>query len=163
MSLRVFRDLGYRITFYCEGYTTRRACSIGWPGSWDQLIQYFGLDANPLAPEILPMVTCPSCERPGDGLTIHPPEKNPGQPWVAWDWQGREATPAERAYREAQLEEFRINAAHAEVARQVAKERFDQAQAEAKERKRIEAARERGIFLIGPPNPWAYRKKGRWL
>lgn len=159
-GLKSWRDQGYSITLYCPGYTTRPECH-GWLANWDQLIQYFGLDAEIGRAQIFRVSECPVCGRHPDAMSLHPPAKNPDLPWRAWDWQGRLDEPLTEAQRRErqQLEEHRaLMDMYAKAAREQDKAIYASEQAKMKAQRQIDEAREKGVFLIGPPNPHQHKK-----
>ena len=158
-GLQSWRDQGYRLTLYCKGYTTRPECH-GWDANWDQLIQYFGTDAELDRAQVLRVSECPACGRRPDTMTLHPPDQSIGASWSGWDWQGRKAeplTPAQLRERQ-QLEEHRIlMEKYAEAFRLRDEAIRDAEAARRKAQKQIDDARDKGVFLIGPPNPHQHK------
>ena len=72
MSLGSMRERGESISLYCAAYLGTRACNTTWTPSWDQMIQYFGLDFEISSDRarFLAMFECPNCGAPAFSLTV---------------------------------------------------------------------------------------------
>ncbi|ODT80588.1 MAG: hypothetical protein ABS76_15535 [Pelagibacterium sp. SCN 64-44] len=156
------RDNGDRITLYCDRYLAvkGRNCSTGWEPGFAQMIQYFGLDFEIPSDRarFLSMFECPNCGAvpntlswainargiiSGEGSHDHGPADPVEMAKL------RSAYELNRAIYEAQEKEFR--------------RLHDEARAIEKERCKQQRDIESGRDIIGPPSPWRYRKRGRWL
>ena len=148
---------GEGITLYCAAHRGIQPCNTSWAPGWDQMIQYFGLDFEISAERarFLAMFECPNCGAPAYSLTFRPGMETPGM----GGGYGYNHTPplsieeATRRYHEMEAERKRLGIKSNE-------EINAQARAKLKAQKR---AQRRGEDFIGPPSPWAFRKKGRWL
>ena len=160
MTLRAMRDNGDAITLHCTAYLEAqgRWCNTSWQPGWDSLIQYFGLDfeiANDRA-RFLATFECPACGAPAATLTwsinapglmrgvadapAHADTRTPEEIETDRRVEAEVVVETDRRIREAQEQRQR-----------------------ARELRKARKAIESGKDLIGPPNPWAYRTKGRWL
>jgi len=88
MRLAFMRERRYSVMFYCARYYRGDGCH-GWAVNWDQLIQYFGVDADFFAhrSRILRIVECPYCGGPGDTLTLSVPLAGDDVRPQSWSWQ----------------------------------------------------------------------------
>ncbi len=156
-TLAHLRDSGDRIILYCAALRRdlNRWCNTSWEPGLDQMIQYFGLDFEIHADRarFLAMFECPNCGAPAYTLTymvnasgmMHDMgSHNHGRP-----------DPIETARIRAELEQGRaiaeMHQANADAMRQ-------EALAAEKARKKLQRDLETGRQIIGPPNPWKYRK-----
>ena len=164
MSLGSMRESADRITLYCAAYLADqgRYCNTSWAPSWEQMIQYFGLDFEIWKDRarFLAMFECPNCGAPAHSLTLLPPAGTPGMGGPGKAHDHGTPNPVEMARLRAEYE-------HDSAIYNARREGFEQMHRNAKEAekaKRKQARdRESGRDPIGPPNPWAHRKKGRWL
>lgn len=159
-TLGEMRERGEGIILYCQGNAGTRWCNHSHVPSIDQLIQYFGVDYDLVAnrARLLSRFVCEKCggrlatlqlcqqqgEKPSHGLsdTAH----GAGQPYVTIE----EST---RRYHEMAAEHRRLGIKSI-------------AELNAESRAKLVAAKKAekaGANFIGPPNPWAHRKNGRWL
>jgi hypothetical protein len=150
------REEGWRITFYCLAANAR--CTHSWRPTWDQIIQYFGPDADWTKDRAaFERLVCEACGGRGASVIVVPAADTLGMGGAggAHDHQpslSKEEIARNRAEFEADRKRRGIKS-NAELA----------AESRA-ERKRIkEAEKESSKHFIGPPNPWKYRKKGRWI
>jgi hypothetical protein len=150
------KEEGWRITFFCRAANAR--CTHSWEPTWDQLIQYFGPDADWVKDRTgFERLVCEVCGGRGATVIVQPSAdaRGMGGAGGAHD-HGPMPSPEEIAGRKAEFEAwfrfqgFKTNAEMAAESRA--------------ERKRVkEAEKENSKHFIGPPNPWKYRKRGRWL
>lgn len=157
-TLRELRDQGWGLTIYCEP-SEGAFCTHSWTVNWDQLIQYFGYDFEPDVhrDEFLGRLKCERCGRKCATTRWQPPDRR------GYLMRGMGSHNHVDTRTTAEKEEDQRLAAM--VALRTA-EQVNQAQAQRKANKAAEQAkryRESGRDPIGPPNPWARRKKGRWL
>jgi len=149
----------FRITIHCEGWAGRSKCAHYHEPGIDQLVQYLGLDFDLDArrSEFLARFVCEVCGSRTATMRMVPPSEDGLMDGAGGAHRhGPIPSADERQQRAAAFEaEFRSpgGRSNAEVAacwRQWRKERDL-------------AAAGKGDAFIGPPNPWAHRKKGRWL
>jgi hypothetical protein len=150
----------YRITIHCEGWTGVAKCAHYHQLGIDQLIQYLGtdFDLHQRRDEFLSRFVCERCGSRSATIRMVPASGEGGLMAGAGNAHRHGPMPSaeDRERRAAEFEtEFRsrggrTNAELAAYWRQRRKER--------------DLAEEgKGAAFIGPPNPWAHRKKGRWL
>jgi hypothetical protein len=153
-TLRELKDRGDRIVFYCRADVAR--CTHSWEPSWDQLIQYFGQDADfTLDRSEFGRLVCESCGGRGAKIIVQPPEGTTGM----GGGYGYDHGPG-LSVEEAALEH------HARAAERKRLGIKSNAELNAESRAALKAARladRKGEHFIGPPSPWAHRKRGRWL
>ena len=151
-TLRDLREQQCQITLYCQGF-----CTHSWSPSWDQLIQYFGPDYDLVSRNHWDRLICEQCGHRGALVILQPPAatsgvnsgiggQSPGCGYVSVE----EATKLELE-REAERKRLGIRS-NAEISANT-REWF-------KSQRKAEKA---GTNFIGPPSPWAYRKRGRWM
>jgi hypothetical protein len=148
------REQGYRVTFHCRADVA--ICTHGWQPTWDQLIQYFGPDADFTQDRSeFGRLVCEKCGGRGATIILQPPASTPGM-GGGFSIEHGPSLPLEEATRrhhemEAQRKRLGIKS---------------NAELNAESRAALKSARQaerRGEHFIGPPNPWAHRKRGRWL
>jgi hypothetical protein len=153
-TLAYLREHGWGIHIYCSpdigGY-----CSGHISPSWDQLIQYFGVDFDLYEERarFLARFVCERCGRHCATLRLAAPlgGKNGGISDVRL--VGPTTLPSEKVRAAAQ----------AELALEADRQRYRMQQVaefttQRKARERIEKLAEKGVFVIGPPDPRKYRK-----
>lgn len=162
MTLRSLRDNGDRITLFCDTYLEDKGrwCATGWEPGYDQMIQYFGLDFE-IAQDrerFLSMFECPNCG--AAPYTLIWSVNAPGMMRGMGSHDHGPPNPVEMAKLRAEYE-------HDNAIYTARREAFARAHREAKEAEKVKRKQKRdlesGRDLIGPPNPWAGRKRGRWL
>jgi len=155
-TLREMSDLGWSITLSCRSASARR-CHNSWTPTWDQLIQYFGPEFD-LTGDRSPMskLVCERCGSRGASVIVQPPDdpnKKAGPGGHGHQSESMSVEEATRKHHEFMAEFRRLGfKTNEELARET--------------RARIKAeklAAKTGTDFIGPPNPWAHRKRGRWL
>lgn len=153
-TLRELKERGDRIVFYCRADVAR--CSHSWEPSWDQLIQYFGPDADFTNDRAeFGRLVCENCGGRGAKIAVQPPLDTTGM----GGGYGHDHGPG------LSLDE----ATRQHHARQAVRKRLGiktNAEVNAESRAALNAAKQAERtreHFIGPPNPWAYRKGGRWL
>lgn len=147
-TLREMRDEGWSIVFYCTGY-----CSHSWSPSWDQLIQYFGPDANFVTDRSgFARLVCEKCGTRGAKVTVHPNDPIKGRGTGGHIQSGPSAVAeANRSAESMRVELERVGfKSNAELHR-ASKEALRAAR----------KAEKKGDNFIGPPNPYAGRKAPR--
>jgi hypothetical protein len=157
-TLRELRDQGWILTIYCEA-NEGAFCHNHWTVTWDRLIQYLGLDFDLDAQraEFLGRFRCERCGRKTATMRVAPPDTySQMMRGMSSHAYADTRTPAQwDADRQMAAEIKRLAAEGvARVKEQRRALRADQ---------RAKRDRESGRDLIGPPSPWAYRKRGRWL
>lgn len=157
-TLGEMKARGEGIILYCQNNVGVRWCNHNHRPSIDQLIQYFGVDYDLIAnrDHLLSRFVCERCGGRMATLQLDIPRTDgkTGGPVGAHDHGAplsvEEAT---RRYHEMEAERKRLGIkSNAEL----------NAESRATLRAQKQAAKS-GTDFIGPPNPWAYRKKGRWL
>lgn len=77
-TLRELKDRGDQIIFYCRADVAR--CTHSWEPSWDQLIQYFGPDADFTHDRSeFGRLVCENCGGRGAKIIVQPPEGTTGR------------------------------------------------------------------------------------
>lgn len=150
-SLRQLKDEGWSITLYCSGF-----CTHAWKPSWDQLIQYFGPDYELISRANWVRLLCEECGHRGPKVILSPnPDITTGMGGGGGpaNHPGMSIEEATRRHHEFTAERKRIGLKTNE---ELAGEFHDRRKAKKK-------AERNGDDLIGPPNPWKCRKRGRWL
>lgn len=154
-TLRELKEEGWRIWFHCRSELGQ--CTHYWQASLHQLIQYFGPHADFTKDRTgFDRLVCERCGGRGASIIVLPSNDTPGMGGAggAHD-HGEMYSPEEIAQRETKRwAEFRYYGfkTNAEMAAE--------SRAEAK---RLKLAEKEGTkHFIGPPNPWKYRKRGRW-
>jgi hypothetical protein len=154
-TLRKMKEEGWLITLHCLSQQGE-FCFHTWAPSWDQLIQYFGQDFD-LTGDRAPFakLVCEMCGGRGASVIVHPPDKITGRGSGKHRTQMKPLSDEDAARRLIQIEqEFRALGVKSN----------EEIAAETKSRvKAQKLAAKGGVHLIGPPNPWAHRKRGRWL
>jgi len=165
-TLTTFRQLKeerHTITIFCAG-RVGVFCSHNWQASWDQMIQYFGQDFE-LTPEnrrrFLRRFVCERCGSRAQAVHVLPHSRYSDTPWTYIGSAPDGIVSAEEHERRAQVAEAnRIDEEWRKAAREREARIAAAYKAQAKQHKEIEEARQRGVFLIGPPSPHLH-KKGR--
>lgn len=152
-TLRELKDRGDRIVFYCRSGVAR--CNHSWEPSWDQLIQYFGPDADFTHDRSeFGRLVCENCGGRGANIIVQPPEGTSGM-GGGYGYDHGPALSIEEATR-------RQHERDAECKRLGIKSPAELNAASLAALKAARLAGRRGAHFIGPPNPWADRKRGRW-
>ena len=161
MTLNSMREGGEEISLYCAAYLSDlgRYCNTTWYPTWDQMIQYFGLDfeISTDRARFLAMFECPNCGATAYTLTLTPADTYGTMMRGMASHNHIDSRTAE------EKDESRRIAA---LIVQRTAEQVEQVRAQRRANKAAEKARrdrESGKDPIGPPSPWAHRKKGRWL
>lgn len=161
-TLAHLRDSGDRIILYCAALRRdlNRWCNTSWEPGLDQMIQYFGLDFEIHADRarFLAMFECPNCGAPAYTLTYA--VNASGMMHDMGSHNHGAPNPVEMA---KIMAEYAQGSAMAEAHRANVDRMRQEALAAEKARKKLQRDLETGRQIIGPPNPWAGRKKGRWL
>jgi hypothetical protein len=160
-TLGAHRDYGSRLTIYCNTINPRY-CGNSWSPSMDQMVQYFGVDFDPgeRRPEFLRRFVCEKCGQRDVATIWLPPADTPGLATGVGSHDHGPPNPAEVARIRAEYERGK---AIAEAHKANADRMRQEALAAEKAKKKLQRDLESGRQIIGPPNPWAGRKKGRWL
>ena len=155
-TLGAMRERGERISLYCAAYLGGRHCNTTWHPSWDQMVQYFGLDFEISSDRdrFLAMFECPNCGSPAYSITLRPPADTLGMGGGYGHDHGQPLTIEEATRRHHEFEAERKRLGIKSIAEANAESR-----ALLRAQKRAEKA---GDCFIGPPNPYAHRKRGRW-
>ena len=160
VTLGEMKQAGFRLTIHCEGRIGGPVCTHFAEPGMDQLIQYFGVDFDiyALRGAFLSRFRCERCGSFNATIRLRPGDDTPGLMAGAGGahHHGRMPSVEERARRAAAFEaEFRARGGrtNAEIAQE----------ARARLRAQRLAEKGKGPAFIGPPNPWAHRKRGRWL
>jgi hypothetical protein len=155
-TLGQMKASGEVLTLYCEP-SEGPPCHHRTTPSIDQLIQYFGVDFDVVANRaaFLARFSCQNCGRRFASLRLGVAAGTVG----TTGGYGHDHQPpltveeATRRYHEMEAERRRLGIkSNAEL----------NAESRAKLLAEKRAARS-GADFIGPPNPWAHRKRGRWL
>jgi hypothetical protein len=156
-TLGEMKASGEGLIFYCKP-NGGQACHHTWTPSIDQLIQYFGVDFEVVANReaFLARFVCEKCGRRsadiGLVLSSDTPGLNGGQ-------GGHNHQPPMTL--EESVEEHRARTAER---KRLGIKTIEEQAAEWRAARKAEAkAAKPGSTFIGPPNPWARRKRGRWL
>lgn len=160
-TLGELRDRGERLTIYCHTISPRY-CGNSWSPSMDQMVQYFGVDFDPVKQrqEFLRRLICEKCGQRDIATIWHPPANTPGLATGVGSHNHGPPNPADMARIRAELEQGR---AITEMHRASANRMRQEALAAEKAKKKLQRDLETGRQIIGPPNPWGGRKNGRWL
>ena len=157
-TLREIKDSGWRVTVHCEANLVGRICAHYTQPRIDQLIQYLGGDFDLVLQrnEFLSRFKCQRCGSKNATIRTVPPSGD-GLMDGSGGAHHHSHMPSieERAARAAAFEaEFRRMGfkTNAELA----------AESRAKIKAKKNAAKA-GADFIGPPSPWAHRKRGKWL
>ena len=150
-TLHALKDLQCQITLHCQGF-----CTHAWSPSWDQLIQYFGPDYDLASRDHWDRLVCERCGHRGALVILQPPAATSGvNSGIGGHSSGSvDISVVESARRAVDRETernrlgIRSNVEKATEARQFGKRHVME---------------KKGSQLIGPPSPWAHRKRGRWL
>lgn len=147
---------------FCQSYVGVRWCGHSQRPRIDQLIQYFGVDYDLISNRsaFLARFICEKCGGRTATLHIIPLPRNGhngGLPETSFYRQAEAPPkPSEQSDELARVEMERM----AEL--MAYNRRIVEAQlAAVKQRRQIEALAEKGVFVIGPPNPWKGRKAMR--
>lgn len=159
-TLGEMKALGEGIILYCQNNVGVRWCGHSHRPSIDQLIQYFGVDFDVVANRaaLLGRFVCEKCGGRVATLQLEAPlwrvgfNGGVGDSVHGFD-PGISVEEATRRYHEMTAERKRMGLKTNE-------EINVEARAQLKAQKRAAKA---GADFIGPPSPWAHRKKGRWL
>lgn len=161
-TLGEMKRAGERVILFCQSYVGVRWCGHQQKPRMDQLIQYFGVDYDLIANRagFLAKFVCEQCGGKTATMQVLPPERGAFNGGL-WD-------PAEQKLSKVETTRSDLAAALAkdELERLAELTAYQQQianarRAAAKERDRIDTLAERGIFVIGPPNPWKGRKAPR--
>lgn len=156
-TLREMKECGQDLILYCTP-SGGPACHHSWQPSMDQLIQYFGQDFDLIANRsaFLSRFVCEKCGRHSADLRVTLPRDTLG---VNTGSTSHSSVPT------MTLEES-VAAHHARVAerQRLGIKTIEEQSVEWRAARKAEAkAAKPGEQFIGPPNPWAHRKRGRWL
>lgn len=152
-TLREMKDDGWSITLYCLSMAGP-VCHHSWRPSWEQLIQYFGQefvlsgDREPFA-----RLVCEVCGGRGASVIVLPPEP------VGHRASGGHRNSVTAMTVEQSVESYR--AFMADFRRQGLKTIAEMNAESRAKLKRDKAAKTGGAGFIGPPSPFAHRKKRR--
>jgi hypothetical protein len=155
-TLGEIRKTGFRISIHCQTWTNGLACVHFTEPGIEQLIQYLGVDFDIYArrAEFLSRFICERCGGRQASMRVVPPFGD-GLMDGAGGAHGYSSMPSDEERRqraEAFEAEFRGRGGrtNAEIAAYWRVQRKNQALAE----------QGKGPGFIGPPNPWAHRKRG---
>lgn len=148
---------GVNITLYCQP-SEGPGCYHATTPSIDQLIQYFGVDFDISASReiFLGRFVCQKCGRRFASLRLGQGTDTAGINTAAGSHDHGPDISIEEAthhYHELEAERRRLGIK-------------SNADLNAESRAKLRAAKKAertGAGFIGPPNPWAHRKRGRWL
>lgn len=156
MLLGQMRDEGWRLHLSCNHHDGERWCHGNWMPSWDQVIQYFGVEFEISSDRqrFLAMFECPKCGHRPYTVHIQLPEGTPG---MMRGMVSHSHTPPPPDEREAMRRESeRIRELTAQQLRDAAAQRERRAAT-----RKMERDLAKGIAPIGPPNPFLGRKAPR--
>lgn len=143
-TLREMREQGWTISLHCRGY-----CAHSWAPTWEQLIQYFGQDADFVKDRSgFERLVCEKCGHRGASVIVQPASLKTGAHHGHGPRDPEAEAQAKAAFAEMQEELARagvktiaeVNIASREALRAAKK------------------AHKKGDHFIGPPNPFAGRK-----
>lgn len=149
---------GEGIRLYCENDVGARWCNHSYAPSMDQLIQYFGVDYDVYANRgaLLSRFVCKECGGRDATLQIIRP--------VRYEQSG---DPSRSHFHQPLVSVEEATRRHHEMMADFRSYGFKtNEEINAETRARIKAERlaaRTGHGFIGPPNPYAHRKRGRWL
>lgn len=160
-TLGEMKASGEGLIFYCKP-NGGPACHHSWTPNIDQLIQYFGVDFDVVANRtaFLQRFVCEKCGRRSADIRLVLSSDTPGLNGGQGGHNHQPPMSLEESlerYRAFVAERKRLGIkSNEEIASESREFRKAQARAE-------KLAEKTGGVLIGPPNPWARRKRGRWL
>ncbi|WP_240233638.1 hypothetical protein [Devosia lacusdianchii] len=157
-TLGEMKEHGHGIILYCENIVGLRWCLHSQTPNIDQLIQYFGVDYEISAhrAEFLARFVCEAC-----GGRLATVRLTLGRGVLGVDkGQGHSSAAAYVSIEEATRRHHAFEAEQKRLGIKSNAEMNAESNARRKAQKRAEKA---GTDFIGPPNPWAHRKRGRWL